>query len=264
MTSKAFLKKYSAVPNSFIDELFEMYDENTPDTQPSINLNNVCSWLELTKKGLMKTLKESYVLGIDYTVEKPINPIKKTPKSNNMKLVLLTPDCFKRLCMQSHSKRAGEVRTYFINIERLLFKYRADLEQGLKARIEELTRNMKSKSQQKTSRQGFIYVLKASSTVDSVYKIGRTTNLSHRLTNYNSGRADDIDVIFQYETDDIDEVEACVKALLKKNQYRKYKEVYEADIDMIKGFISGCSQLKMNYRKPKPSKMSGGYYIALI
>ena len=264
MSSKDFLKKFSSIPNSFIDELFEMYDENTPDTQPSISLLSVAKWIGSTKKSMMRTLRESYVLDIDYTIEKPINPIKRTTKSNNIKLVLLTPDCFKRLCMQSHSKRAGEVRTYFIEVERLLFKYRADLEQGLKARIEELTRNMKSKSRQKTSRQGFIYVLKASSTVDSVYKIGRTTNLSHRLTNYNSGRSDDIEVIFQYETDDIDEVEACVKALLKKNQYRKYKEVYEADIDMIKGFISGCSQLKMNYRKPKPSKMSGGYYIALI
>ena len=70
--------------------------------------------------------------------------------------------------------------------------------------------------------------------------------------------------MFQYETDDIDEVEACIKGLLKKHKYRKYKEVYQADIDMIKAFTSGCSKLKMNYRKGKPSQMTGGYYIALL
>jgi hypothetical protein len=34
-------------------------------------------------------------------------------------------------------------------------------------------------------------------------------------------------------------VESCAKAMLKKYQYRKYKEVYQTDIRMMKEVISG-------------------------
>ena len=210
------------------------------------------------------TLKESYIEGIHYTKSKPINPIKRTAKSNNLKLILITPYCFKNLCMQSNSKKAQEVRDYFIQVEKTLFKYREHALNGLQMRIDELSRNQQPKGQQKTSRAGLIYVIKASQTLDSVYKIGRTTNLPHRLSTYNTGHADDVEVVFQYETDDLDEVESCIKGLLKKHKYRKYKEVYQADLDMIKAFTQGCSELKMKYRARKPSKLSGGYYIALL
>ena len=123
MSFKDFLKRYSAIPNSFIDELFEFYNENTSQSDPSINLNNITRWLGTSKEGILKTLKESYVKDIDYTISKPVNPVRRTSHSNNLKVVLLTPECFKRLCMQSRSVKAHEVRTYFIEIESLLLKY---------------------------------------------------------------------------------------------------------------------------------------------
>ncbi|NBX50662.1 hypothetical protein EBT25_12165 [bacterium] len=36
--------------------------------------------------------------------------------------------------------------------------------------------------------------------------------------------------------------EACVKALMKKYQLRKYKEVYQANLEMIKNLIEKCDE----------------------
>ena len=43
----------------------------------------------------------------------------------------------------------------------------------------------------------------------------------------------------------VEEVERCCKAILLQKQYRKIKEVYEADIDMIKQVINGCTELAL-------------------
>ena len=57
-------------------------------------------------------------------------------------------------------------------------------------------------------------------------------------------------------------MEACLKAWLKDRRYRKYSEVYQADLDMIKQIVAGCDsigQLKLAYRSKTASKMTGGY-----
>ena len=49
--------------------------------------------------------------------------------------------------------------------------------------------------------------------------------------------------MYIYETNDIDAVETCIKAFMKKYQYRKYKEVYQTNIDIIKNFINKCGDI---------------------
>lgn len=38
--------------------------------------------------------------------------------------IMITPDCMKRMCMLSSSAKIEEVRTYFIEIEKLINKYK--------------------------------------------------------------------------------------------------------------------------------------------
>lgn len=264
MSASDFLKKYSAIPNSFIDDLFSFYNEDSTPSDLVINLDNVAKWLNTNKKTLIQTLKSSYRQGIDFVSEKAQNPNRKDARNNNYKKVMISPECFKRLCMQSKSPKAEEVRTYFIEVETLLIKYRTGVVHELQERIAQLERNQKPKVNQQIHKSGFIYIIRASPTKDSVYKIGRTTNLSHRLSNYTSGSADDVEVVFTYETDDLEAVEGCVKSLLKEKKYRKYKEVYQADVDMIKTFIDGCAKLKMKYRNRKTdATKTGGYYVCI-
>ena len=48
-----------------------------------------------------------------------------------------------------------------------------------------------------------------------------------------------------YEADNIEQLESCVKVMMKKAQYRKYKEIYQIDIDIIKNIIKDCDS-KLN------------------
>jgi hypothetical protein len=70
-------------------------------------------------------------------------------------------------------------------------------------------------------------------------------------------------VVHVFETEMIDAVERCTKGMLAEKQYRKIKEVYQVDIDIIKSTIKDCARLalKTHYRMSKPSKLTGGYYM---
>ena len=47
----------------------------------------------------------------------------KISKSNK-EIILMTPDCFKRMCLLSKTNKAEEVRTYFIELEKLILNYK--------------------------------------------------------------------------------------------------------------------------------------------
>ncbi len=93
----------------------------------------------------------------------------------------------------------------------------------------------------------------------TLYKIGRTINSKTKFSNHNSSSANNIEVIFQFETENIQQVETCLKNKMKPAQYRKYKEIYEVDLDIIKSFIKNCESeinnsneiIKKNNKKQK-------------
>ena len=41
----------------------------------------------------------------------------------------------------------------------------------------------------------------------------------------------------------MDQVEKCIKVLLKKHQYRKRKEIYQINIDILKEIMEMCDEL---------------------
>ena len=264
ISPKEYIKKLTSVPNEFIDELFEFYGASTLQTDFVIKLDVVCKWLQSRKDRLVETLKKSYKQNIDYTITKDPNQVKKVFRANNYKTYLLTPDCFKRLAMMSRSKNAEMVRTYFIEIENMFIKYRDQTLMGMQKDIERLERNNKPKANYQP-KQGFLYIIRASEEKDGLYKIGRTSkDLVQRLKNYNTGKADDVEVLYTYQANDVVGAEGCLKAYLKKYQYRKYKEVYQADLSMIKEFMQSCSNIGAKLvQKQVKSTMKGGYYIVL-
>lgn len=80
----------------------------------------------------LKTLRESYSAGIDFTVSKPPVGLKGRGRSN-LRIVMMTPDCFKTLCMRSASPQANRVRAYFLAVEKTLFRYRAEIMEAMNA-----------------------------------------------------------------------------------------------------------------------------------
>ena len=242
-----FLKKYSTIPNQFIDDFFSLYDYKTSDSDMIIDFDNLAKWLNVTKRNLKKTLERTYTKNIDYK----INIIKSSSKGRPTEEIMITPDCMKRMCMLSASAKSEEVRTYFIKIEKLLDKYKQVIIDELNKKVGILEQNQKPKINPK---HGVIYVIRSSKTTEDIFKLGRSKKFLARLMAHNSSEADDVEIMLLYETDNIIQVENCVKNALKTKQYRKRKEIYQVDMDTIKQVISGCDDIISKVKNTKKTK----------
>lgn len=140
--------------------------------------------------------------------------------------------------MRSRSKRGESVRQYFIDMELALYKYKDYIVDGLNTKIEQLENNQKPKNY---PNKGIIYVLQALNTENtSLYKIGRTINSKSRFNSHNSPLANDLKVIMIYETENVKQTEACLKNFMREAKYRKYKEIYEIDLNILRKIVKKC------------------------
>jgi hypothetical protein len=76
--------------------------------------------------------------------------------------------------------------------------------------------------------------------------------------------ANDLKVLFQFETDNIDQVESCVKSYMKLSKYRKYKEIYQTSLRIIKKAIKDCEFKIQEYNDENTKynkKQKGGLLI---
>lgn len=252
-----FLKTYTKISNDFIDDFFSLY--NSKDKYNfSININNISKWFKITKGHIKETLLYSYKENIDYKIVKGLSNGKRGKPED---LILLTPKCFKLMAMQSKTKKAVQVREYYYELEQVIDQYKEYIIKGLEEKIIKLENNQKSKI---NPSKGIIYILETSDNLGH-YKIGKTKNLKKRLNAYNGDKSDDIIPIYIYESNDIDEIERCIKYYAKKYQYRRYKEIYKADINVLKELINDCSEFndKTNLKIKWKSQKGGNYYIAL-
>ena len=255
-----FLKTHTKINNNFIDDFVSLY--NAEDKYNfSIDLDIIAKWMKTVKGDLKETLVNSYKEKIDYKIIKGVsNGLKGKPKET----ILLTPKCFKLMAMQSRTKKAIEVREYYYELENVMDQYKEYIIKGLEEKIKKLENNQKPKI---NPSKGIIYILETSDGVGH-YKVGKTKNLKQRLKQYNGDKKDDIIPLYVYETDDIDNIEKYVKTYAKQYQYRKYKEVYKADLNMLKDLINDCGEFneKTNLKiKWKSNKQNGGnHYIAIF
>ena len=253
-----FLKTYTKINNEFIDDFFGLY--NPKDKYNfSINIDAIAKWVDMRKGHIKDNLKKSYTENIDYRIIKETaNGIKGKP----LETILLTPKCFKIMSMQSRTKKAVQVREFYYELEQVIDQYKEYIIKGFEEKIAKLENNQKPKI---NPSKGVIYIIQ---TADGMghYKIGKTVDLKNRLNAYNGDKKDDIIPIYIYESDDINTVEKCVKLYAKNHQYRKYKEVYKADINLLKELINDCgdfnqkTNLKMKWKGPNTG---GNYYIAV-
>jgi hypothetical protein len=88
-----FLKKYSNVPNQFIDDFFSLMDyRDFESNEKIVDLDKVIKWLDINKGMAKKTLTNSYRKNIDYIIKKVIKP--KGKGGQNAEIILLTIRCF--------------------------------------------------------------------------------------------------------------------------------------------------------------------------
>lgn len=250
---KEFLLKNSVIEEAFLNDFNKLITENYFDLYHEfvISSDYLEKWMQIKdRKNFLETIK-SYKENIDYIIEK----VEKEGRGGyNRKVYMLTPECVKKILQVTKSKKGDQVRSYFIEVERVLYKYKNYIIEGLNQKIKQLERNQKPKI---NPGKKIIYVFKALNTDLTLYKIGKTINSKTRFNSHNSPLANDIKILYQYETDNIDQVESCVKAHLKTAQYRKYKEVYQVNLNIIKNVIQTCGLSIISANK-KINNSNGG------
>ena len=194
-----FLKKYSTVPNQFIDDFFNLMDyKEYESNEKIIDLDKVVKWLDINKGNAKITLIKSYRKNIDFIIKKVIKP--KGKGGQNAEKILLTIRCFKKFCQLTKSKHGDDVRNYFIDVEYTLNKYKNYIIEGLSEKMDSIKKSRKPKV---NPEKAIIYIFKTpDSKENSLYKIGRTKDLTKRLQSHQSGLSEDIEILFYLETDD--------------------------------------------------------------
>lgn len=231
-----FIYRFTRIPSKFVDDFYKIakigYDRNVK----VIDLKLVARWLNIRIDNLKRLLTDKFEENFDYSIEK-IKIDKRGKYGTHYKeKILLTPDCFKQLCMLSQTKKAKEVRKYYLELEWIIIKYHQEIKEKLEKEIGILKKNQKPKCDIKG---GVIYIIEAEVSM-SLYKIGKTNDLKKRLKTYNTGKGNEIEPLFFIKVNDIDKVENCIKNAVKTHQYRKYKEVYEIDIEVLKEVAIRC------------------------
>ena len=151
---------------------------------------------------------------------------------------MLTPDCFKELCMLSKSEKAKGVRKYYIIAEGLLRDHFELIINNLNKELGLIKNNIKKPIE---VIGGHIYVLKAQNTIQKdMYKLGNSDNIKKRLRTYNTGNANNIEPLFVIKVDNIKMVEGCIKNIANEYQYRKNKEVYNIDFKFLQKLCIKC------------------------
>lgn len=239
MDFKEFLIKYTTINSTFINDfnaiIKEEYLEKYNDFV--IDSNILMKWLKITRRQeFHDTIKKSYTINVDYTIEK--KKLSEGSGGHNRQSIMLTPEAAKKICLMTKSKLGDDVRQYFIDVEFALYKFKNHVIESLNNKIALLENNMKPKI---NPSKGIIYVFRALNTENAtLYKIGRTMNSKKRFNSHNSPLANDIQPLMTYEADNLVQLESCVKNMMKKAQYRKYKEIYEVDLDIIRSVVKDC------------------------
>jgi phage anti-repressor protein len=246
MDFKTFLIKYTNINTKFIDDFYSVIKEDYIEHYNDFLIDSelLRKWLKITTHvEFKKTIKNSYRINIDYIIKKVKKDEGSGSGGHNKEIIILTPEATKKICLMTRSKLGDDIRQYFIDIELALYKFKNYIIEGLNKKIKELENNQKSKI---NSSKGIIYVFRALNTENAtLYKIGKTISSKKRFCSHNSPLANDLEIIMTYEADNIEQLEQCVKLMMKKAQYRKYKEIYQVDLNIIKKIIKDCD-IKLN------------------
>ena len=231
-----FLKKHSLIDSKFIDDFYIFYNEGQNEYDFTINLDDIAFWLEIRKDNLKRLLETNFIKNQDYIETKPKEKLSGTG-TNNIKIVMLTYTCAKLLCMISKCEKASLIRNYYIELEKLLIKYKDNIVESLNRQLGIKTANKEIIEENKS--HGIIYVLKVD---EDIHKIGKTTELKNRMKQYKVGRISELPIVFAYKTDCVDDIEKCIKDNLKKYQAKNNTELYKIDLDFVRETVSYCTK----------------------
>lgn len=225
-----FLKKFTAVPEKFIDEYWEFYELCEKELF-GIPVDKVITYLGVTsRRKFIERLRSNYILGKDYQITKLAQKLSKGVRNV---IYMLSFECFERICIVSSTKKGDEYRDYFIMLRKFVDYYK----QHITDKIENLTKTHK-----------YIYIMLVNKN-KQIFKVGRTENIRKRLQSYSTGKDSHPDIKFIMIVEDDKQVENCVKLFEKSKQFKENKELYRENLDNIKKIINECAILSKNSKE---------------
>ena len=259
-----------------------------------VDMEKIWKWLDFDKKGNCRTLLvNNFIKNIDYIIdneistehnnkfdekgfsaceEKPntdissinlFNSVEKNTKQKNkggrpVNKILLTVNCFKKLCLRAKTKKSSEIHEYYITMEELLneiiMEQSYELQIKLRNKDKENTKNMIDIFKNKQ----VVYLIQVE---ENIIKFGQTMDIKQRMKDHTKEFGDQISLKFVIETNYDREFEKMIKTKVKKYLISKtYKtnqtELVKLDktftydklrkyIDEIKDYIDGNLMLKL-------------------
>jgi phage anti-repressor protein len=244
---ESFLISNSDISKEFINDFFgfqkkQLYEEYKPFT---IDLEDVAYWLETRKSKLRETLNSNYSINLDYISVKILISSNGHQEAkhggHNKKLVLLTPDCFKMLCMRSRTKKADKVREYYIEIEKLIDKYKDIIIEENNKKIKILENDLRKEKQPSGN---ICYIFEEIDELNiKYYRLGQSGDLTKRMATHNSSSVHKKVVAFKIKTDNILHYEACLRGSMYNFRYKNNKDYYKIPLDKIKYAIKNCGEV---------------------
>lgn len=74
-----------------------------------------------------------------------------------------------------------------------------------------------------------------------------------------------MELLYTYWTNDIVSIEKCTHARLKQYKYKKYKQVYQINMNILKQVIQTCGSTgNIKLKKTNKSNLTGGFYMICL
>ena len=254
-----FLIKNSTISKKFIADFFgfqkkTLYDKHKPFT---IDLEDIAFWLEMRKTTLKETLILNYSKNIEYITVKnlPQEHLHQKHGGHNKKIVLLTPDCFKMLCMRSKTKKADKIREYYLDLEKLIDTYKDIIIEEKNKKIELLENDLKKDVYPQGN---YSYITQEKDELDQIFfRIGQSGDLKSRMANHNTSSIHKKVVSFKIKTENKLQFESCLRSSMYNFRYKNNKDYYKIPNDKVKEAIKICKNVVKNFKNNNVAMLGG-------
>ena len=221
------LKKYTTIDNDFIDTFFKKFKIGD-DLEFHIKDTDVSNYLNIELRTLRKRLLNTFSKNELYVENVDFIRIKNDGVSNID--YMINYQCFERLAMASKSEKSEEIRLYFTKLREFISDNYNILYQSMENKLE----------LDKYNKFETIYFFAIDDRHNDIIKIGRSSNITKRLSNYNVGRIKEVELKYLALVKNSKLIEKCMKNMLKDYQIYKGREIYKVDSKYIKKVIDDC------------------------
>ena len=250
------------------------------DDEFIINIEFIFKWIGFGRKDHAKRLLEKYfIINSDYKIT--LNSVVSPPKGENLKrdkkkegrpieVILLTPNCFKQLCLLANTDKGKQVRLYYIKMELILMKYlkekneinekllldsmqmNKNLDYALQTEQKKIARILSRRVNKEEPGQ-LVYIYKES---EFKYKIGETSDINRREKDHRCATSQSI-IVYTKRCCNCKLLEKVVHHIL--DQYRDIHnrewftvsfEIAKAALDsahiFLDGLVNRCETINNN------------------